>query len=54
LTGIAILNNVNIWVCGTPGGANEYGVILYSPDAGTTLAGSNSTAIKRLYEYYYV
>ena len=35
LTGIAILNNVNVWICGTPG---TYGnsVIKYSSDAGTT------------------
>ncbi len=36
LTGIAILNNINIWVCGVPGGPDDYPVILYSPDAGTT------------------
>ena len=34
--GIAILNNINIWICGESGGANEYSVIKYSPDAGTT------------------
>ena len=36
VTGISILNNINIWVCGSPGGSDDYPVILYSPDAGTT------------------
>ena len=36
LLGISILNNINIWICGSPAGANEYSVILNSPDTGTT------------------
>ena len=36
LVGIAILNNVNIWICGEPGGLGEYSEIKYSSDAGTT------------------
>ena len=36
LVGIAILNNINIWICGCPGGSGEYSVIKYSHDAGTT------------------
>ncbi len=34
--GIAILNNINIWICGSPGGSKENSVIKYSSDAGTT------------------
>ena len=36
VVGIAILNNINIWICGSPGGSNETSIIKYSPDAGTT------------------
>ncbi len=36
VVGIAILDNINLWICGCPGGANEYSVIKYSADAGTT------------------
>jgi len=36
VVGIAILNNINIWICGSPGGLGETSVIKYSPDAGTT------------------
>jgi photosystem II stability/assembly factor-like uncharacterized protein len=36
LVGIAILNNINIWICGSPGGSGDYSVIKYSADAGTT------------------
>ena len=34
--GIAILNNTNIWINGSPGGAGAHCVIKYSSDAGTT------------------
>ena len=36
VVGIAILDNINIWICGCPGGSGEYSEIIYSPDAGTT------------------
>ena len=36
LLGIAILNNTNIWICGSPGGSFGTSGIWYSPDAGTT------------------
>jgi photosystem II stability/assembly factor-like uncharacterized protein len=36
LLGIAILRGTDIWICGSPGGWNEYSVIKYSSDAGTT------------------
>jgi photosystem II stability/assembly factor-like uncharacterized protein len=36
LLGIAILHGTDIWICGSPGGWNEYSVIKYSPDGGTT------------------
>ena len=36
LVGIAILNNINIWICGLPGGSGEHSEIIYSSDAGTT------------------
>ena len=36
VVGIAILNNINIWICGCPGGSYETSVIKYSADAGAT------------------
>lgn len=36
LTGITVVDNVNIWVCGLEGGSGEYAQIMYSSDAGTT------------------
>ena len=36
VVGIAILNNINLWICGCPGGSGETSVIKYSADAGTT------------------
>ncbi len=34
--GIAILNNNNIWICGSAGAAGQTSIIKYSSDAGTT------------------
>ncbi len=36
VTGISILSTLNIWICGVPGGGNDYSSIRFSPDAGTT------------------
>jgi photosystem II stability/assembly factor-like uncharacterized protein len=46
LTGMAIIENVNLWVCGSPGGSKEYSQILFSDDAGTTWTDQSPDFIK--------
>lgn len=36
VVGLAILDNTNLWICGSAGGGNEYSVIKHSSDSGTT------------------
>lgn len=36
VTGLAIIDKINIWATGSPGGSGERSQILYSPDAGAT------------------
>ena len=36
LLGVAVLDRVHLWICGSPAGYGEYSVIKYSSDAGTT------------------
>ncbi|MCF8230292.1 MAG: hypothetical protein K9G58_05665 [Bacteroidales bacterium] len=51
LLGIAIQDETHIWVCGSPGGAEEYAQVIYSKDAGTTWTDQTPEFMKNTLDY---